>query len=194
LIVANHVSWLDILAINAAAPVRFISKSEVKRWPILGALVTAGGTLYLERERSRDAVRVIHQMASALMEGATLAVFPEGTTSSGHAVLPFHANLLQAAISAQVPVQAIALRYRDAQHTVSPAPAYIGDTTLLQSAWAVMRADKLCACVTWLPAKPSAGETRRGLAQHTAQDIEAVLEEHVMNFKRMAQTTKSRES
>ena len=88
LLVANHISWLDILAVHAVLPqARFVSKADVKAWPLLSHLVTAGGTLYLERERKRDALRVVHAMAQALQAGDTVAVFPEGTTSDGHALL-----------------------------------------------------------------------------------------------------------
>ena len=175
LVVANHISWLDILAINAVAPVRFVSKAEVKHWPVLGALVTAGGTLYIERERARDAMRVVHHMAEALKSGDTVAVFPEGTTADGHALLPFHANLFQAAIATQAPVQAVALRYRDASHPVSPSVSFVGDTTLLQSVWWVARAEGLCVQVKILPAQATAHADRRALAAHMAEEISDAL-------------------
>ena len=92
-------------------PARFVSKADVRHWPLLGWLVACGGTLFIERERKRDALRVVHQMAEALQAGETVAVFPEGTTSDGHGLLPFHANLLQAAIATETPVQPVALRY-----------------------------------------------------------------------------------
>ncbi|HEX2540861.1 MAG TPA: lysophospholipid acyltransferase family protein, partial [Caldimonas sp.] len=114
LLVANHVSWLDIMAIHAVAPhARFVSKADVKGWPLVSRLVDSAGTLYLQRERKRDALRVVHAMASALQGGDTVAIFPEGTTSTGHTLLPFHANLLQAAIATATPVQPVALRYSD---------------------------------------------------------------------------------
>src|SRR6185295_28294 len=119
LIVSNHVSWLDILVINAVHPVRFVSKAEVRHWPLLGWLVACAGTLFIERERRRDALRVVHQVAAALRAGEIVALFPEGTTSDGNGVLPFHANLLQAALSAHAPMQPIALRYSDAHAPLS---------------------------------------------------------------------------
>ncbi len=148
--VANHVSWLDILAINAVHPVRFVSKSGIRHWPVLGFMVACAGTLFIERERKRDALRVVHQMAQALQVGDVLAVFPEGTTSEGPNPLPFHANLLQAAISTHTPIQAVALRYSDAQHSFSPAAAYVGEMTLLRSVWSVARARHLQAHVDLL--------------------------------------------
>jgi len=165
MVVANHVSWIDILAINAAGSVRFVSKADIRRWPALGWLVACGGTLFIERERKRDAMRVVHQVAQALQGGDVVAVFPEGTTSDGHGVLPFHANLLQAAITTGTPVQPVALRYADATHAVSPAAAYIGDTSLLQSLWWVVMAEGLTAQVTVLPAHYSAHAQRRELSE-----------------------------
>ena len=136
LVVANHVSWIDIMAIHAVCPeARFVSKADVQKWPLLNRLVSAGGTLYIEREKRRDALRVVHQMADALKAGDTVAVFPEGTTGDGSTLLPFHANLLQAAIATATPVQPVALRFSDAHHAVSPAAQFVGDTTLVQSLW-----------------------------------------------------------
>ena len=175
LFVANHVSWLDILAINAVRPLRFVSKSDIRSWPLLGWLVACGGTLFIERERPRDAVRVVHLIAEALKAGGQIAVFPEGTTSDGHGVLPFHANLLQAAIATQVPIQAIALHYSDAKQPVSAAAAYAGNTTLMESLWAVVTGDRLCVRVALLPIQPTAGLDRRALAQQLRDAIAAAL-------------------
>ena len=122
LIVANHISWLDIAAIHAAAPhARFVSKADVLSWPLLGWLIRNAGTLFIERERKRDAVRVVHAVAEALKAGDTVAVFPEGTTSSGAELLPFHANLLQAAVATATPVQPVVLRFSDPHGPFSPA-------------------------------------------------------------------------
>jgi 1-acyl-sn-glycerol-3-phosphate acyltransferase len=78
LIVANHVSWLDIAAVHAVLPeARFVSKADVKHWPVVGALTAGVGTLFIERTSKRDALRVVHQMADALKAGDTVAVFPE---------------------------------------------------------------------------------------------------------------------
>ena len=175
LFTANHISWLDILAINAVHPARFVSKADVRHWPVLGWMVACGGTLFIERERKRDALRVVHQVAEALKAGETLAVFPEGTTSDGRGLLPFHANLLQAAISTETPVQAIALRYADATAPVSLAAAYIGDTTLAQSLRAVLFADRLRVRVELLPAQGTRHLDRRALAERLHNDIADAL-------------------
>jgi 1-acyl-sn-glycerol-3-phosphate acyltransferase len=175
LLVANHVSWLDILAINAVQPARFVSKADVRAWPLIGWLVACGGTLFIERERKRDALRVVHQVADALKQGQTIAVFPEGTTSEGHDLLPFHANLLQAAIATATPIQPVALRFSDADEAVSRAAAYVGDTDLLQSVWAVVTAPRLRVQLTWLPAVATAEADRRGLSEAIRARIREAL-------------------
>lgn len=175
LIVANHVSWLDILAINAVQPARFVSKADVRRWPLLGYLVACGGTLFIERERKRDALRVVHQIAEALTAREIVAVFPEGTTGEGRTVLPFHANLLQAAIATGAPVQPIVLRYDDAAGPFSPAAAYIGDTSLVQSLWWVACARDLAVRVDVQPTQGTRHLDRRALSEHLRENIAARL-------------------
>ena len=176
LLVANHISWLDIMAVHAVCPhARFVSKADVKSWPLMRHLVDAGGTLYLERERKRDALRVVHAMAEALTAGDTVAIFPEGTTSDGQALLPFHANLLQAAIATETPVQPVAIRFSDATHAVSRAVEFVGATTLAQSLWSVARGDELVVRVALLPPRATALADRRGLAEQLRSDIAAAL-------------------
>mgnify|MGYP001764840164 FL=1 len=166
LLVANHLSWLDILVMDAAHPARFVSKADVKHWPVLGALITGAGTLYIERESRRDAMRVVHQMAAALQAHDTVAVFPEGTTGDGRELLPFHANLIQAAISAHAPVMPVALDFVDAASGQrSDAPLFVGDTTLLQSIWSTLRAVGVQAVVHYGPAQTADGRDRRAWAQ-----------------------------
>ena len=172
LLLANHVSWLDIAALHAVVPkARFVSKADVLRWPLLGWLIRSAGTLFIERERKRDALRVVHAMAQALSAGQTVAVFPEGTTGSGAHPLPFHANLLQAAIATSTPVQLAVLRFADARHRFSPAVEYVGDTTLLQSLWWVASARGLVVHVDLLPPQGTAHADRRALAERLRQQV-----------------------
>jgi len=172
LLVANHVSWLDIMALHSAAPqARFVSKADVLAWPLLGWLIRNAGTLFIERERKRDAVRVVHAMAEALRNGDMVAVFPEGTTGAGPEPLPFHGNLLQAAISTGTPVQAAVLRFADATTSFSPAAEFLGDTTLAQSLWRIASARGLCVHVKLLPPVATAHTERRALAEHLRELI-----------------------
>jgi len=175
LLVSNHVSWLDILAFHAARHVRFVAKSGVRHWPLIGTLATGGGTLYIERERKRDALRVVHEVAAALKSHDAVAVFPEGTTGSGHAVLPFHANLLQAAITTATTIQPIVLRYSEPGMPVSVAAQYIDDTTLVESVMKVCRARGVVVDVRFLAPEPAGELDRRALAERLHERVAAEL-------------------
>jgi 1-acyl-sn-glycerol-3-phosphate acyltransferase len=174
--VANHVSWLDILVMNAAQPSRFVSKSDVKHWPVLGALITGAGTLYIERENRRDAMRVVHHMAERLQAHDVLTVFPEGTTGNGREMLPFHANLFQAAIAAQAPVVPVALCFVDgASGQRSDAPVFVGDTTLVASIWTTLCAHRLQAVLVYGEPQAHHGRDRRAWAQDMRTEVERLL-------------------
>jgi 1-acyl-sn-glycerol-3-phosphate acyltransferase len=176
LVVSNHVSWLDIAAIHAVIPeAHFVSKADVKQWPLIGRLVAGAGTLFIEREKKRDALRVVHQMAEALQAGDTVAVFPEGTTGDGRTLLPFHANLLHAAVTTATPVQPVVLRYFDAQHAISPLAEFLGETTLAQSAWRMVCARGLNVEVLVLALQATAHADRRALAAYLRETIAAEL-------------------
>ncbi len=165
LLAANHISWLDILVLHAARHCRFISKADIQHWPLIGTLATAAGTLYITRESRRDALRVVHHMAECLRAHEVLAVFPEGTTGDGSTVLPFHANLFQAAISADAPVVPVGLRFVDRRTGLASfAPCYIGDDTLVASIWRTLCAQDLAAVVHFGPAQHAAGRDRRSWA------------------------------
>ena len=172
MLVCNHISWLDIVVLHAAVHCRFISKDDVRGWPVLGTLASGAGTLYISRASRRDALRVVHQMAQAIQQGDVLAFFPEGTTGDGSTVLPFHANLLQAAIAADAPVQALGLRFEDAASGVpSFAPCYVGDESLLDSAWRTVCAPPLRAVLRCAPAQSTQGRQRREFASALRETV-----------------------
>ena len=175
LMVANHLSWLDIPVMHAARYCRFISKSDVRDWPIVGTLATAAGTLYIERTSRRDALRMVQIMQESLEQREVLAVFPEGTTGDGRELLPFHANLLQAAISAKAPVQPIGFRFVDkATGETSYAPSYIGDETLLGSIWRTLVAPPLVAVVNYGEPEVADEHDRRTWSQHLHARVDAL--------------------
>lgn len=172
LLVANHISWLDITSMHAARYCHFVSKASIKQWPIIGTLSDATGTLYVERENRRDALRVVHRMADALREQQVVAVFPEGTTSSGESLLPFHPNVLQAAIQADAPLQTVALSYLDrASGQRSLAASFIGDQTLVGSVWRVFTAPPLTVVLNYGVPQLANGRDRRTWAQEAQADI-----------------------
>ncbi len=171
LLVANHISWLDIVVMHAAGYCRFVSKADVKHWPLVGPLATGAGTLYIERASRRDAMRVVHQMRERLLAGDVIAVFPEGTTGDGRTVLPFHANLVQAAVSADVPIVPLALRFADGQGATSFAPSFVGDETLVGSVWRTLAAQNLVAQLHYGAPQRAAGRDRRAWAQDLQAEV-----------------------
>jgi 1-acyl-sn-glycerol-3-phosphate acyltransferase len=174
-VVANHVSWLDIFALHAVGPVRFIAKAEIARWPVLGRLVAGVGTLFIERERRRDAHRVNRDIAQALTDGDIVAVFPEGTVSDGAEVLPFKGSLLQPIVEAAGYVQPVAIRYRDASGERSTVPAYDGDITFIDSFWRICGARSLTVELIASAPVPARGRHRRDLAREAERVIRAAL-------------------
>jgi 1-acyl-sn-glycerol-3-phosphate acyltransferase len=178
LLVANHISWLDILVMHAARHCRFVAKADVRRWPLIGRLATGAGTLYIERESRRDAVRVVHHMADSLQRGDVVAVFPEGTTSDGVALLPFHGNLIQAAISAGAPVQPVALRFVDTSTgAMTLAPCYVGDDTLAASVWRTLSAPPITAVIRYGEPQGAGGRDRRAWARDLRSAIDALRQD-----------------
>ncbi len=174
LLVANHVSWLDIFVLNAIAPAAFVCKAEVRDWPVIGWLCEKTETVFLSRG-SRSAARdTAAQIAQRLTEGWLVAVFPEGTTSEGRGVLPFHSALLQGALDARKPVQPVGLRYLGSDGKSTGAPAYCGETNLFQSLWRIARAPAIVVEVHILPPITDAVH-RRELSSRSRQQIVAAL-------------------
>lgn len=176
LIVANHVSWIDIFLINAVRPSRFVGKSEIRSWPIIGWLAAAAGTLFIQRGKRRDAGRVSVQVAECLAAGERFAVFPEGNTTAGDRVQSFHASLIQPAIAAGVPVYPAAIRFLRPDGSICREAAYDGDRTIGDvlretSAFCVIRAE-----VRFAEPIPTAGRDRRSLARDAQTVIAALLD------------------
>lgn len=167
LVVANHVSWLDIVCLAATAPVTFLSKSDVRRWPVVGRVATALGTLYIDRGREQAADRARAAIAGGLGAGQCVVLFPEGTTSPGDRVRPFRPRLYQAALDAGVPVQPVTLCYRDAAGGHCRAAVFLDDQGLLASAWGIAGEPGLEAVVMGhAPLPPEGGRTALARASH----------------------------
>ena len=164
LIVLNHVSWIDIYVTHAVRPTRFVSKSEVRDWPLIGYLCEKTGTLFIERGKRRAVREVNDHVAQILRDGGVVGIFPEGTTSDGRDLLPFHANLIQAAIDAGVPIQPISLRYAKPDGALALDAAYIGEMSLIESVRLILLGAPILAQVTVLPLIETSGKTRQQVA------------------------------
>ena len=171
MLVANHVSWLDIFAINAILPVRFIAKAEIRKWPLLGWLSARAGTMFIERARRRDTARIGAEMHAALQAADVFAVFPEGTTTDGSAVLAFHASLLAPALLARAAVQPIAIRYARPDGTLCVEAAYSGGKSLWGATLAIASQRVIVAHVSILPAIADTERHRRHIAAEARDAI-----------------------
>lgn len=176
MLVANHVSWLDIFVINAVSPVRFVAKSEIRRWPAIGWLSGKTGTLFIERGRRRDTVRVTRLVAAAMEAGDVAAVFPEGTTTDGSQVLPFHSSLLQPALSAGALVQPVALQFLRANGGLCTEAAYDGDKSLWDTLLDIVAQPAVHAQVHFLKPMRYEATHRRALADAARRVITARLQ------------------
>ena len=150
LVVANHISWLDIFAISALCPSSFIAKQEIKQWPIIGRMVVNAGTVFINRENRKDIDTTNQTIAQTLQQGQSVSFFPEARTSLGNGVLPFKAALFQSAIDAQMPVQVIALRYYNQHGERTTAPSF-AEVNLLVSLWRTVSEPQLSIHLDFAP-------------------------------------------
>ena len=175
LAICNHISWLDIFVINAMLPSGFVAKSDIRDWPLIGWLCSVTDTIFIARGRMRDVRRIFENLVEGLKRGEHIAFFPEGTTASQGAILPFHANLFEAAIDAGVPVQPYALRYLDAGGNYHPGVDFVGEMTFAESMLTILRGEPIEAELILLPLIDSAGLHRRELAQAAHDAVAAAL-------------------
>jgi 1-acyl-sn-glycerol-3-phosphate acyltransferase len=169
LIVSNHISWLDIFVINSVHPCRFVAKAEIRAWPVLGWLVAQAGTVFIARGNRRDLRHIFKGLVDALAQHQRVAFFPEGTTASQGSLLPFHANLFEAAIDAKVPVQPVRWPISTRAGGWHPAVDYTGETTFVDSILRIIKGEPVVARLACLapidgggcaPARTGAGGAR----------------------------------
>lgn len=178
LIVANHVSWLDIFVINSLHACRFVAKSDIRDWPLIGWLCDRAGTIFISRGRLRDVRRIYEGLVHSLHAGEHVAFFPEGTTSAQGTILPFHSNLFEAAVEAGVPVQPFALRYLvpgAGERRFHPAADFVGDMSFVASMVEILKAGKIRVELIRLPLIETVGLHRRTLAPMAQHAIAAAL-------------------
>ncbi len=172
-LVSNHVSWLDIPLIGVQRPVHFLSKAEVRDWPLIGLLAQAVGTLFIRRG-SGESVRKSEEIADHLRAGRTVLVFPEGTTTDGHTVRRFFPQLFAAPLLAAVPVQPLALRYLDEQGQADGDLAFIDDDEFHLHLWQLLRRDRIGVRLCWGDTLP-AGIDREQLARLAQCSVSSLL-------------------
>jgi 1-acyl-sn-glycerol-3-phosphate acyltransferase len=174
MLAANHVSWLDVYALNTVCPARFVAKAEIRGWPLLGWLSRNAGTLFIERTRRSDTARINVDIADVLKIGDRVAVFPEGTTSDGTALRHFHASLLQSAVTASAMLYPVAIRYTDMAGNISKAAAY-ANISMLESLKRILAQPWIDVELIFTEPIDSSGKNRRELARGAEQAIANAL-------------------
>ena len=167
--VANHVSWLDISVISSLEQTRFISKSEVRHWPVAGWLAVAAGAFYIRRG-SGGAAPLIQELIPHLRAGGSVTLFPEGTTTDGSEVRDFHPRLFSAAIEAQIVTQPVALVYATGSEGAALAP-FVGEDSMVSHILRLLDSDGLDVEVTYFAPLTAEGHTRESLAQAACELI-----------------------
>lgn len=176
LLVANHISWLDIVALGSLSRASFLSKAEVKGWPLIGWLASRARTLFITRGDNKSSEQTLEQLVFRMRGGGQVVLFPEATTTDGTAVRRFHPRLFASAMLARVPVQPVALRYPYDGPGRPPAP-FIEDITLGAHAWRLLGEKKTVVEVRFLPPMSPEVIDRRTLADMARNAIVLALSE-----------------
>jgi len=176
LVVSNHLSWMDILVLQAILPGTFVAKTEVRSWPVVGSLAQACGTIFVNRSSPRSARAMVDHTVAAITDGHAVIVFPEGTSTDGDDLAPFHANIFESAVRAAGQVQLLTLRYRDkATGELARGVHFTGTMSLLESLRTITRLPTTQAVVHIGERVPAAGHTRKSLSEHAHGVMRAQL-------------------
>ena len=174
LLASNHISWMDIHAINAFKPIRFVAKSDVESWPIFGWMAKQLGTVFIKRDNSRHGKHIAGEVAKVL-KTQSVCIFPEGTSTIGASVLPFKPNLFESAVIADAPVYSLAITYHSSvTGERSDVAAFVGEMGLLQSMAMILRNRQLIVQLTFISPSGSAPDRckdRKWLALHSQEAI-----------------------
>lgn len=158
LMVSNHISWLDIIVLGCFSPAHFVAKSDITSWPVIGYLAKQGGTVFVKRGDKQQAKAITEALIWLLKQNRTIVAFPEGTTTKGDTVLPFHTSLFQSAILTKKPVQAITIQYKGAAKELAP---FIGDDSFLPHLFTILSLKEVEVKIDFLPVITPTGKTRQ---------------------------------
>jgi len=181
MVVANHISWLDIVVLGSCVEGRFLAKQEVRSWPMLGWLAGQAGTLFIDRQSNSSLSKMVTAVADEIACGRRVLLFPEGTTSVGEQVMPFHSGLFEAAKSTQSSIQPAALEYfcKDGRRDLKVAP-FVGKDEFSTHLWRLLRGRGLRVRLSLLTAIPTKNSHRRELATIANQRIAGIIRSNVI--------------
>jgi len=172
---ANHVSWIDIHALNSILPLQFIAKSDLNNWPVFGYLVRKSGTIFINRSSRKDTARIVETTAEVLTAGGNVGFFPEGTTTDGTTLAHFKSSIVQAAINANAKLQPIAIAYPLPNGEVNTALAYAGETTMAESMMKTLKQKKPVVELHYLTPIDVRTGNRQALTETAYKSIAAKL-------------------
>jgi 1-acyl-sn-glycerol-3-phosphate acyltransferase len=175
LCVANHISWLDIPVLMQMRRFAFIAKSEVRDWPLVGRFARSMGTLFIERHNRFSVYRKLPQIEQVLRAGQPVMLFPEGTTSLGDRILPFHPMIFETAVRTSLPVQSITLRYLDSAGQPLPSVSFVDEDSFFEALWRTLNERRIIADLHASPAIPSRDSTRKHLARQCRDQMQGRL-------------------
>jgi len=164
LLISNHVSYVDILALLALTPAVFVAKREVKSWPVMGWLAQLGGTVFIDRQRRTHVGEVNDEIQNALADGALVIVFPEGTSSDGQTILPFKSSLLEPATQQKHPLSVGWVGYTLADGDAGAEGCYWGDAVFFPHLLNLLSKRSVRAAVRFAPVEQHSTD-RKELAQ-----------------------------
>ncbi len=159
MVVANHLSWMDPAVLGALRPARFIGKSEIARWPLVGDLARHSRSLFVDRNRPETLRSTRREIIAAFGNGDSIVLFAEGTTSEGKTVLPFRKALFKVPVEEGVAVVPVRMTYRTIDGRREERVAFTGDMTFISSLWKVARLDRIVVHVHFCPAIETNRET-----------------------------------
>ena len=176
MIAANHVSWLDIFLISSVRPTRFIAKSEIRDWGLVGWIVDRSGTLFIRRDQLRDMARINGIVHAALAEGDCVGLFPEGITTEGDVLLRFHSALFEPAVANEAHIHAAAIRYERIDGSLCREASFRGERTFMESLRLIIGEPRLVAHIRFAPAFEPAGARRREVAREAHERVARLLD------------------
>ncbi len=175
-VVSNHISWIDILIISSVLPISFLSKAEIRDWPVIGTLAAKAGTLFIHRGSKNGAAEAIELMKTKLTAGQSVASFPEAKTTHGFEVHTFHPRLFAAAVDTDVLVQPVALCYPHEDGTHPHVP-FVDEANIIKHSFRIMCAKSTLAKVTFCKPIASKGKLRKDLAETARNAVAKIVED-----------------
>ena len=176
LMVANHISWMDIIVIQSIKPCIFVAKSDVASWPLFGWVAQMTGTIFIKRDKVSDIKKALKKMKRRLIK-RSVCIFPEGTSTNGRYLLPFKSNLFQSSIDTNKSILPLCLRYEQ-NNTYSDKAAFVDDMSLVDSINKIKQEKDIYVIVEVLqPIRPR--YNRKELASYTQEIIRKNLSQNL---------------